>query len=48
MEHFGLCFMVPSIKMLRPLLSLTLNLEIIGHTEITIEYYWNEKFYCFC
>ena len=36
-----------TIKMLQPLLPPTLNLEIFEHTEIGIEYYWNETFTVF-
>ena len=43
MEHFGLCFQMPTIKVVWPYLQ-TLHLKIIGHTEIIIEYYWNETF----
>ena len=39
MEHFELCFQIPTIKMLWLLLSLNLDLEIIRHTEIIIENY---------
>ena len=47
MEHFRLFFKMLTIKMLQPLLPLTLNLEIFEHTEIGIEYYWNETFTVF-
>ena len=47
MEHFGLCFQMPTVKLFWHLLALTLNLEIIGHTQIIIEYYWNEVFIVF-
>ena len=47
MKHFRLCFQMPTIKMLWPLLLLNYNFEVIGHTEIIIEYYRNEAFIVF-
>ena len=52
MEHFGLFFQMPTIKMFWPSLPQNFGiywklLEIIGHGEIIIQYYWNETFIAF-
>ena len=40
MEHFGLCFQMPTLKVLWPLLPLNFKLGNIGYPEIITEYYW--------
>ena len=47
MEHFGLCFQIPRVKFLALASTKLVNLEIIGHTEIIIEYYLNKAFITF-
>ena len=41
MEHFELCFEMPTIKCFGSCYHWTLNLEIIGNTKIIIKHYWN-------
>ena len=47
MEHFGLCFQIPRVKFLALASTKLVNLEVIGHTEIIIEYYLNNAFITF-